>query len=324
MLKRHRLFGLFTLLMVFSLIVAACSSAPGADSSKSEAQKGKTRTIEHVMGKTEVPETPKRVVVLTNEGIEALLALGVKPVGAVEGFTGGWYPHIAKEMEGVTSVGTEHQPNLEAIAKLKPDLIIGMKMRQEKVYKQLSAIAPTVFSDKLRGDWKENFKLYAKTVNKEAEGQKLIAAFDKKVEEVKKKAGDLTKKKISIVRFMPGKVRIYQGDTFTGVIFKQLGWARPELQAKNEFAVEVTRERIPDMDGDILLYFTYTPKKDGDSALKLEKEFTNDPLWKNLNAVKNQQVFKVDDIIWNTAGGIKAANLMLDELSNKYIPQFKK
>lgn len=41
-------------------------------------------TVEHAMGKTEVPANPKRVVILTNEGTEALLELGVKPVGAVK------------------------------------------------------------------------------------------------------------------------------------------------------------------------------------------------------------------------------------------------
>ena len=43
---------------------------------------------------------------------------------------------------------------------------------------------------------------------------------------------------------------------------------------------------------------------------------TNDPLWKNLTAVKNNRAFKVDDVIWNTAGGVKAAMLMLDQLNN--------
>ena len=44
--------------------------------------------VEHAMGKTEVPANPKRVVILTNEGTEALLELGVKPVGAVKSWTG--------------------------------------------------------------------------------------------------------------------------------------------------------------------------------------------------------------------------------------------
>ena len=69
----------------------------------------------------------------------------MKPVGAVRSWTGDpWYPHIKDQMEGVTVVGEESQPNIELIAGLRPDLIIGNKMRQEKVYEQLKAIAPTV------------------------------------------------------------------------------------------------------------------------------------------------------------------------------------
>ena len=38
-------------------------------------------------------------------------------------------------------------------------------MRQEAICEQLSAIAPTVFAEDLRGDWKINFELYAKALN---------------------------------------------------------------------------------------------------------------------------------------------------------------
>ncbi|MBA4493699.1 ABC transporter substrate-binding protein [Paenactinomyces guangxiensis] len=315
---RKSLFFFLCLISMITLVAVGCSK-PAAD--QGAEQTGKTRTIEHAMGKTEVPEHPKRVVILTNEGTEALLALGVKPVGAVKSFTGNpWYKHLENELQGVKVVGDEHQPNLETIASLNPDLIIGNKMRQEKVYEQLSAIAPTVFAEELRGDWKVNFKLYAKALNKEAEGQKVLAAYDQKVKQVKENAGDLLKQKVSIVRFLAGKTRIYQLDSFSGTILKDIGFARPELQNKNEFAIEVTKERIPDMDGDILFYFTY---ETGDNnGNKQEQEWTRDPLWKNLNAVKNNRAFKVDDVIWNTAGGVKAANLMLDEL-NDYINKFK-
>ena len=35
-----------------------------------------------------------------------------------------------------------------------------------------------------------------------------------------------------MVRFMPGDVRIYHGDTFSGVILKELGFKRPGDQIK--------------------------------------------------------------------------------------------
>lgn len=50
-----------------------------------------------------------------------------------------------------------------------------------------------------------------------------------------------------------------------------------------------------------------------DSALATEQEWTQDPLWKNLTDVQKGNAHKVDDVIWNTAGGILAANIMLDQ-----------
>src|SRR5690606_22758430 len=147
---------------------------------------------------TEIKGTPQKVVVLTNEGTEALLALGVKPIGAVRSWTGDpWYDHIKDEMEGVTVVGEESQPNLELIAGLQPDLIIGNKMRQEKVYEQLKAIAPTVMAEDLRGEWQINFKLYAEALGKSAEGDELMAAFDARIEDFKAKAGDKVNETVS-------------------------------------------------------------------------------------------------------------------------------
>ena len=77
------------------------------------------REITHAMGVTDVPDAPQRIVVLTNEGTEALLAAGITPVGAVKSFLGDpWYDHIAAQMADVTVVGEESAVNLEAIAAL--------------------------------------------------------------------------------------------------------------------------------------------------------------------------------------------------------------
>lgn len=321
--------GFKSLLAVISMIaiflLAACGNTEDKTTAKKESDK-KTEdtsyTVEHAMGSTTLKDTPKKVVILTNEGTEALLSLGVKPVGAVQSWLGDpWYDHIKKDMDGVEVVGVEGEVNLEKIATLKPDLIIGNKLRQEAVYSQLSAIAPTVFSETLRGDWKENFKLYAKALNLEEEGTKVLSDFDAHVEEVKEKLGDKLNQEVSVVRFMAGKSRIYYTDSFSGIIFDQLGLKRAEQQAElftpdnklGNLAIEVGKEVIPKMDGDILFYFTYAPNGD-QVALDTEKEWTNDPLWKNLEVVKNGNAHMVDDATWNTAGGVLAANIMLDDL----------
>nr|WP_312853908.1 iron-siderophore ABC transporter substrate-binding protein [Thermoactinomyces mirandus] len=314
LLRKKNQFLLFSILLAFSLTMTGCGSSP----TSTENSKTTTRSIKHAMGTTQVPEHPERVVVLTNEGLETLLSLDVKPIGAVKGFTSDgepWYDHLESQLSGVKVVGTEHQPNLETIASLKPDLIIGNKMRQEKVYNQLNAIAPTVFAEKLQGDWKENFRLYALAVNKEDKAGEVLAQYQQKVDEIRKNAGGLIDKKVSIVRFIAGNTRLYQLDSFSGVILKDIGFDRPGIQNQNSFAAVITKEQIPQADGDILFYFTYNSGDSNGSAQ--EKEFTSDPLWKNLNAVKSGMAFKVDDVIWNTAGGTKAAFLMLDQLNSQ-------
>ncbi|WP_084402943.1 ABC transporter substrate-binding protein [Paenibacillus antarcticus] len=310
------------------MIVTGCGSNNNAantsnktseDTVATDQSSNEIRTVKHAMGETEIKGTPQRVVVLTNEGTEAVLALGVKPVGAVKSWTGSpWYEHIKADMEGVQELGEEGQPNLELIAGLAPDLIIANKMRHEEIYEQLKAIAPTVESETLRGDWKINFKLYAEALGKSEEADKQLAAFDTRIEDFKTKAGDKLKDTVSVVRFMGGKTRVYHADTFSGIIFDQIGITRNDmtLNSKETFVDEITKERLPEADAHRLFYFTYdTGDGKGNDT---EQEWINDPLWKGLSAVKEGRVYRVDDAIWNTAGGIKAANLLLDELYTIY------
>lgn len=310
------------LLMAFMLVILAACGKTDEKTPTSGEDKDKVKeesyTVTHAMGETTIKGEPKRIVVLTNEGVEALLTMGVTPVGAVEAYTGDtWYEHTAEQLKDTKPVGKESEPSLEAIAALKPDLIIGNKMRHEKVYEQLSKIAPTVFAETLRGDWQENFKLYSKAINKEEVGQEKLDAYNNRIEEMKVSLGGKTQQEVSMVRFMAGDVRIYHKDTFSGVILEQLGFARPAEQDVADFAEKgVTKERIPAMDGDILFYFTY---ETGDKeATKLEEEWINDPLFQNLEVAKANKVFKVDDTIWNTAGGYIAAQLMLDDLEKHF------
>ncbi|MGM0836168.1 MAG: ABC transporter substrate-binding protein [Bacillota bacterium] len=321
MFKNKKFFTLFLLSIITSLLLAACGNNSGNNNASKDndgngdAPKEETSyTVEHAMGTAEIKGTPEKVVILTNEGTEALLAMGVKPVGAVQSWLGDtWYDHIKSDMEGVEVVGTESAVNLEAIAALKPDLIIGNKLRQEDVYEQLNAIAPTVFAETLKGDWKENFALYSKALNKEEEGKKVMDDYDARVASISEEAGDKLQQEVSIVRFTAGDVRIYHKDSFSGVILDQLGFARPESQNVNDFAeMNATKERIPAMDGDVLFHFSFETGE-GD-ATKLKEEWLEDPLFKNLAVVKAGNVHEVSDAVWNTAGGVIAANLMLDDI----------
>ena len=275
------------------------------------------RDVTDSMGTVTVPDAPKRIVVLTNEGTEALLALGVTPVGAANSWNGEpWWDHISDAMDGAEPVGKESAVNLELIAALEPDLILANKQRHEEIYPQLTAIAPTVMSKELRGDWKINFRLYAEALGKEQEADAAIADYDASVADLRDKLGDHLNEEVSVIRFVPGQIRIYQLDSFSGVLLKDIGFHRPANQNVEEFAIRTGKESIPDMDGDRIFYFTYDT---GDGkGTSLEEEVLADPLWQSLSAVKAGKVHQVSDAIWNTAGGILAAKLMLHDIAGIY------
>lgn len=274
------------------------------------------RTIEHIMGTTEVPDEPQRIVILTNEGTEALVHLGVIPVGAVQSWDGDpFYDHFEGVLDGVEVLGTENAVNLELIAALQPDLIIGNKVRQEAIYEQLSAIAPTVFSEDLSGDWQLNYMTYAETLGLEEEAQANLDAFEARTAALREALGESVNEEISIVRFSPNRNRIYYKDTFAGTILDQVGFARPASQDKDEFADQVTKERIPEMDADRIFYFTADAGEEFEANLA---DWTNDPTWLALNAVQAGQAHQVSEVVWNTAGGIIAANMMLTDLASFY------
>ncbi|MEB1806425.1 MAG: iron-siderophore ABC transporter substrate-binding protein [Bacillaceae bacterium] len=324
MKKRSGILFLITLL-VLSLL-AACGqkqepvsgSAPESGEAVTEQEtqeeaQAETRVVEHVMGSTEITGTPERVVVLYNGMVDIVLELGLQPVGAVQSWVGDpWYDYLEGKMDGVENLGEEGQPNLEAISALKPDLIIGSQLRDEAVYDQLSQIAPTVFSESVF-DWKGNMTLAAEALNREAKAEQFLANWDTKVTELREALGEQLNSEVSIVRFDPDHARIYYTG-YAGTILDEIGFSRPENQRVDDWGVKLTSEEsIPEMNGDVI--FDITIDWSGDGAVYATKEkWTSNPLWQNLDGVKNDQYHEVDAVVWNMAGGATTAIMMLDDL----------
>lgn len=243
---------------------------------------------------------------------DVVVALGVKPAGVVES----WvqrpvYEYLRKDLDGVPQVGQESQPNLEEINKLKPDLIIATKIRDEEIYDQLSQIAPTVVTETLF-DWKETLKMVGEAMNKTEQSNKLLADWETRVADFKEKMGDRLPIEATITNFRADQVRIfYMG--YAGKILKELGFTRPAGHDADKWGVELTsKEAIPDMNADMI--FNFNSGTDTAAIEKNYKDWTSSPLWKNLDAVKNNQLYQVDEVAWNMAGGYTSANMMLDDL----------
>jgi iron complex transport system substrate-binding protein len=290
-----------SVLLAATALLAACGSSAGEPAADGTTE---TRPVEHAMGTAHVPADPRRVVVLDTGELDDALALGVKPVGAVRiDVSTDFLSYLGDQTEGIEMVGTISEPNLEKIAALDPDLILSSTVRHEAIYEQLDAIAPTVLAPDLGDTWKDNFRLYAEALGKAEEAEQMLADFEERAAALGERLG--TGKTLSIVRFLPGQIRLYSDKSFTGVILTDMGLEVPPAALGADTFAELSPEQVTKAEADYLYVSTYGPTEDTDQA-----EVVGGPLWKTLGAVQAGDVHELNDDLLSGIG-IQAAEQIL-------------
>lgn len=280
-----------------ALALTACgggddkSAKPAADSTaKADTKSGAFPvTVEHKYGSTTIDAEPKKVVTLGLSDQDAVLALGIKPVGAVDWFKedpyGKW--PWAKEKWGGTKpeiVGERDEYNIEKIAALKPDLVIaqysGMKKEQ---YDTLSKFTKVVAQPKEHPDygapWQVMTKQIGKALGKDAETEKLIADVDARFKAARDKHPEYAKMTIAVAdSFEAGKYSAFTKTDPKAIFFNELGFKlKPEIDsmAKPGWNVaELSAEKLNVLDVDRLVWVT--------SSTEANDRIKAEPLYKKL------------------------------------------
>ncbi|MEX2587832.1 MAG: iron-siderophore ABC transporter substrate-binding protein [Actinomycetota bacterium] len=308
-----------TCLLAAALLASGCTDATTDQPSDATAPNDAAfpRTVDHAMGSTEIPAQPERIAALDQTFVDAAFSLDLSLVGFTDvspesgglpGYLEQFHSTLGADAE---SLGSLDSPNLETLASLRPDLIVSAKIRHEELYDELGQIAPTVFADSTGPDWKENLLLLGKSVGIEDRAEQLLADYERRAQAI----GDAIREKegrnptISVVRFV-GETRLYQKDSFSGIVLADTGLARPASQDVDEFALAISEERISDADADHIFVGTY----DIAEAHEDEQRFTSNPLWGQLDG----EIHRIDDEVWGTAVGLQGAHAMLDDLAEVF------
>lgn len=185
--------GLALVAAAVALTMAGCSASPESAPSAST-HSGDGVIIEHGLGETLIPETPKRVVALGWMTPDIVAALGTNPVGVEEvwgadesGFQP-WFKDFVTEEYGSTPEiipFTDNGPNYEAIKALKPDLILSLYSGLSDIeYGRLSEIAPTVpyvEGPWNPGTWEGMTRTVGKALSADAKAEELIAETEAQI-----------------------------------------------------------------------------------------------------------------------------------------------
>ncbi len=254
--------------------------------------------VTHQFGVTEVPAAPQRAVSLGWGDADALLALGVVPVGILDWFQAwptGVGPWAQPRLNGATpTVLKGPEINLDAVVNLNPDLVTFTKSDNARAtYDQLAKFVPTVSGPPDTPAYgttlKDQTVLIAEALGRRAEGEKLVADAQAKIAAAKAANPAFAGKTVVVGASFSGKYAAYF-DTDGRVEFMQgLGFTnKPGIEALRTaatFSADISKEQVGLLDADLVVMFGIGQ---GDALSK-------DTVLNSIPAAKDGRLLVIDD-----------------------------
>ncbi|MFG3436994.1 iron-siderophore ABC transporter substrate-binding protein [Nonomuraea sp. NPDC047897] len=278
------------------LAVAACGASPPAPTPAAggaPAATGFPVTLTHKYGSTTIPAAPTRVVTVGLLEQDALLALGVVPVATTEwfgGYPGAIGPWARAKVGGAplpqVLKDTGSGPQLEKIAALRPDLILGLYSGLTKEqYATLSKIAPTVAQPAEHVDygipWQEVTKKVGAAVGKAAEADRLVAQAEDRIAQARRQHPEFADATGLMATTYEGFF-VFGSQDPRSRLLGSLGFKLPEgldTAIGDKFGANISRERLDLLDTDVIVW-SVTDLAQG------EKTLHGDAVYKALDVVK--------------------------------------
>lgn len=276
--------GTVSLLALFSL--AACGQG-----SESKDTKNDVRTLTDAQDhKVEIPNKPKRIIASYLE--DYLVALDEKPVAQWTVGEGKIQNYLQDKLKDIPTIN--YDLPYEDVLKFEPDLLlIGSNGSLEGgKYKEYAKIAPTYVVKK--GDnvtWRDQLEDIGKVLAKEDKAKEVEKDYDQLVKKTKTDLKDKIEGKSAVVLWVTNNSAFMVADNRSSgqLLYQELGFEVPKLtkdiskKATADFS-QVSLESLSQLDADYIFLVN------SDSGAAMFK----DPLWSNIPAVKNNQLFEFD------------------------------
>lgn len=303
-------------------------------------------TVRHGAGTTRIDGVPRRVVALGPHSLDLLLDLGIQPVGYAEnklvdlgGLAPGQpfseIPYVGPLVTGrPLNLGNPYAPNLELLAGLKPDLIVG-DIWVSQAYAQLSRIAPTLlFEDMRPNTWKTTVRTLGQVLGREPQARQSVASYDQAMARARQSLQGYTRGKKAMLFWTYGlegrseAVVVHQND-FASQVMRDLGFTLAPLAlnlgSESIEGVALSLENLPAVNPDAVFMLYAARATPGDAQGKtlraLEKEWYGLPITRNVAATATRQIYALDYHPVGRMRGPHGAKAFAEQLVRLLAPQ---
>jgi ABC-type Fe3+-hydroxamate transport system substrate-binding protein len=258
---------------------------------------------------------PKRIVALEWDAVENLVSLGVKPVGAAD--LRGYKQYVAVGLPGgITDVGTRGEPNLERIAKLRPDLIVVPDYRAGRNLKTMRKIARVLVTHPYPGNtgagaqfdaMVKDFRALGSALDRRSRAESVLRGMSSKLSSLRSRLRGADRDGIRVTVVTPGgttsspSARLFTDNSAAAEIVRRLGmrnaWtAGGQRYGFSTVGVEALRQVQSGW-----LAFIYP------SAFAAQiKRFTSQASYERLDFVKHNRVRKLGGNTWLFGGPVSS------------------
>lgn len=342
-----RNFNYFFLLIIGFFLISCTRNTETSNSNNND---DNCRLVSHKMGEAKVCSEPKRIVALGPNVLEPLLALQVQPIAFADhiGFYTKDYtnpseqiPYLGKYInESMTNVGIAYTPNIEAILKVKPDLILGVDLNNASQYEMLSKIAPTLILD-----WDkpmENMKTIAHMVNRETQAQEILQTTQAKIAKAKTEFAPVVEKYPKVLLLYAQGLQELISDNSRGLcssLVKDLGFqlvsppksnaSQPDTRTPISLEILPQLEKADSINSIILLGYNFSQPetlKDMNNFAQhqltdIQQAWEKNAIAQSLSASKEGRVYYIPAYMCLGLTGAIGTELYLNELKKQLLPK---
>jgi iron complex transport system substrate-binding protein len=292
-LRRSALASAAGLVLLLGACAGADDRAPAASGSNAAAESAFPVTIDHKFGHTTIKSAPERIVVVGLVEQDALLSVGVVPVGTTEWFgeqPGAIWPWASGKLAGAAKPAVLTNTDgiqFEKVAALRPDLILGLYSGlTDQDYRTLSKIAPTVAQPPGAVDfgasWQDVTRIVGQAVGRAAQADQVIGDVQAKIAATRTAHPEFAGRTALMATTYEGYY-VYGPQDARGRLLTDLGFRLPDGLAAvtgKDFGANLSRERTDMLDTDVLIWLI-------DDYAKDRAKVQADPLYAKLK-VKSQ------------------------------------
>lgn len=332
-----------TMVLLIALAIASGACNRPSPSTSTDAD---CRAIAHDSGETEVCGQPQKVVTIGPNLLELLLALEVQPIAHAEYFSfptrqfdqpDQQIPYLGKYLTGQPeNVGTAESPSLEAIAKLKPDLILADSGKNKDEYELLSKIAPTLLFDYsgAGSTWQSDLQALGQALQKADKATAVVAESQQQIAKLKTNFQPIVAKDPKVLLLLSEQlnqgVRLETANSACGALLEDVGFqvvVPADLSQSPEPSHVISLESLTNLDMDWILIEGFssqniakTPNPEAQQVKAIKKEWNENAIAQSLPASKEGKVYFTPVYLCHALLGPIGTEIFLKDLHQKLAP----